>query len=184
MQKSQLTEAYDKYLWEKCGWSTFYKRVQRWIDVIEALKPVEKKKWHPEKVIKSRKFKDELDWYHQQEWEKCGKQRFYQRLYNWYTKEEAIKPLFWIHKSNKPINYKAGYVRQPKPIKKESLDYTEINIKYQKSEADIIKREYERMIEDLEFKWRNIDDPVEAKNIDEKLTKLKNEYEVFIKSNY
>jgi hypothetical protein len=40
------------------------------------------------------------------------------------------------------------------------------------------------MIEDMEYQYKIIDDPIEAKEINDKIEKLKNEYRTFCLINY
>lgn len=185
MRKSQLSEAYDKYLWPKCSKMTYLSRVQRWVNIIDALKPVVKKERHPKWTITTKKFQSEMEWYHNQEWPKANRTRYYQRLYQWWTKEDAILLNPPIHKFNKSYIKKDVYVRPKTPIIRRDIpDYYEIRVKYSKEEANVIRREYENMIETLEYKWRDVDDPMEAKNISQKIDKLKNELKIFCIINY
>lgn len=177
----RMWELYDKYLWEKCSKMTYYNRVRQWMDYIEALKPIDKtnSKW----VTRSKKYQDEMDWYYQYEWPKVNRQRFYQRMYRWYPKEEAIRVDFTPKKKKLPTLNKNLYIRSTVTKKKPKEDI-DIEIKYQRDEADVIKREYERMIDDLEYQWKATDDPIEAKEINDKIEKLKIELNEFCKINY
>lgn len=160
---------------------TYYHRICRWVNLLDALKPVTKESWHPDKIT-SKKFQEELEWYHDQKWEKTTKQRFYQRLYQGRSKEDAIKKEL-PKREKKPMTVKPWYIRQPKVEKKEPVDDW-IIIRYSKEESIIIRKEYAKMIEDLEYQWRATDDPNEAKVILDKLDKLKVEYDIFCKTNY
>jgi hypothetical protein len=40
------------------------------------------------------------------------------------------------------------------------------------------------MIDEIEYKWRACEDPIEAKSIYDKVDKLKNEYKTFCLINY
>lgn len=183
MDSKQIWEAYNKYLWEKCCKMTFYTRIKRWLWILEAIKPVKKEEWHPVERVVSKKYDEEMKRYNEYEWEKVSKQRFYQRMYRGYPKEEAIKIDFTPRKK-KPPKIPKNIRIYPVVLKKKVVVEEDIKIKYQKSEADIIKREYERMIEDMEYQYRISDDPIEAKEINDKIEKLKNEYKTFCLSNY
>jgi hypothetical protein len=104
-------------------------------------------------------------------------------MYRGYPKEEAIKIDFTPRKK-KPPKIPKNIRIYPVVSKKKVVAEEDIKIKYQKSEADIIKREYERMIEDMEYQYRITDDPIEAKEINDKIEKLKNEYKTFCLINY
>ena len=185
MKKTEIRDAYDKYLWEKCSRMTYFRRIKMGMNFIEALKPVKSEERHPKNKIKTDKFCKEMEWYYEQPWEKIWRSRFYQRLYQWYPKEEAIKIEFWVHKKGTTIVKKPAYVRPPVfTQRKISPDYEEIKIRYKKEEADIIRREYERMLDEIEYVWRWCDDPIEAKEINDKIEKLKNEYRTFCLINY
>jgi hypothetical protein len=104
-------------------------------------------------------------------------------MYRGYPKEEAIK-IDFTPKKKKPPKMPKNIRIHPVVSKKKVVVEEDIKIKYQKSEADIIKREYERMIEDMEYQYRITDDPIEAKEINDKIEKLKNEYKTFCLINY
>ena len=103
-------------------------------------------------------------------------------MYRGYPKEEAIKIDFTPRKKKPPKAVKTIHIYPTQ--KKKVVVEEDVKIKYQKSEADIIKREYERMIEDMEYQYRILDDPIEAKEINDKIEKLKNEYKTFCLINY
>lgn len=182
--RKELIDAYYKYLWEKCSISTYRNRIQKWWDFIEAVKPVEKGKWHRKWMVVSKRFPDEMDWYFQQECAKVNRSTYYQRLYRGYPKEEAIK--LNVEPKKKKVIVEAPkiwYIRKPKPQKKPEND-NDIRIRYSKEEWAVIRKEYERMIEELEYRWRASDDPIEAKSILAQLDMLKDEYNVFLIYNY
>lgn len=186
MKPSQKAELYKKYLWPKCSKSTFYERMKRWIEFTEAIKPVEYEVRYRPGKIKSRKFESELEWYKNYEWMKPSRARFYQRLYQWWSKEEAImlkvpkKHFFKEIKVNKN-----PYVKSKTPLLKkvDDSDKYEIRIRYSREEADVIRKEYINMIDDLEWKLHWIEDLQEAKEVNNRLEKLKKEYEIFRNSN-
>lgn len=61
---------------------------------------------------------------------------------------------------------------------------TWIDIKYSKEEADVFKKEYERMIRETEDARFETDDIDEARYLRNKLEELKAEYQLFISVNY
>ena len=179
MKKSQIKEMYDKYIWKKCSMSMYYKRIKLWIPPTEALKPIEKTI-----DVRSKKFGDEMIWYHEQPDPKPRKTTFYQRLFKWYTKEEAIKTDF-IKRERKPLNYNYKTYEPKHEIQKKQepkKDYVWIWIKYKQEEAEVIKKEYESMIYELESTI--VEDEEERKTIRERIDELKTEYENFISCNY
>lgn len=180
MKKSDIAQAYEKYLWPKCSRTTYYKNIRAWMNIIDALKPVPYEKRYP-KQYKSKRFMEELKWYSQQEWEKASRSRFYQRLYQWWSKEEAIQLNVPIHCRKVVWKSKQAYVRPITPVKKvENEDIKYIKVAYTKEEARIFSREYENMISDLHDKYNATDDMVEAREINERLEKLVKEYQTFL----
>lgn len=61
----------------------------------------------------------------------------------------------------------------------ENRDYRTINVRYKKEEAEVIKKEYERMIEDIEQKIL-YEDVSTAKELNKELEKMIAEYQRFI----
>lgn len=180
MKKSDIAQAYEKYLWPKCSRTTYYKNIRAWMNIIDALKPVPYEKRYP-KQYKSKRFIEELIWYSQQEWEKASRSRFYQRLYQWWSKEEAILLNVPIHCRKVVWKSKQAYVRPITPVKKvENEDVKYIKVAYTKEEARIFSREYENMISDLHDKYNATDDIIEAREINERLEKLVKEYQIFL----
>lgn len=180
MKKSDIAQAYEKYLWPKCSKTTYYKNIRAWMNIIDALKPVPHEKRYP-KQYKSKRFIEELIWYSKQEWKKASRSRFYQRLYQWWSKEEAILLNVPIHCKKVVWKSKQAYVRPITPIKKvENEDVKYIKVAYTKEEARIFSREYENMISDLHDKYNATDDIIEAREINEKLEKLVKEYQIFL----
>lgn len=148
---------------------------------IEALKPVPMEvRYKPGKIV-SKRFVEELAWYQQYEWEKTTRSRFYQRLYQWWSKEEAIKLVAPIHYSNKPAKFKAAYVRPITPTPKPAAnpDYKDIRVKYNAVEAKVFCKEYEQMINDLQNQYYETDDVIAAREINNRLEQLVKEYQTF-----
>ena len=181
MKKSEISQLYEKCLMPKCSRTTYYTRIKNWRDPIEALrKPYHSERYKPR--IKTTLFREEIERYNQQPSPKATKRRFYQRLYQWHTKEEAIKVEFWVHYKEKKKIAKACYQRPMKTpaIKQvENRDYRTINVRYKKEEAEVIKKEYERMIEDIEQKIL-YEDVSTAKELNKELEKMIAEYQRFI----
>lgn len=180
MKRSQIQIAYDRYLWEKCSRSTYYKRIRQWMSIDKAIKPINKEERHMKCWIRSDKFKDELEWYYKQDIPKVDRSKFYQRLYKWYSKEEAIKIDFVFTKNFSPRKDKQLYVRKSQVKADKEWDYNEIRIRYTPEEAQVFKKEYIRIIDELEWKWRITEDQIESKNIVKKIDSLKREYQIFI----
>lgn len=184
MRQSEIAQIYEKYLWEKCSRTKYYQNIKAWMLPFEALKPIPKEKRYQRKV-KSEKFKEELKRYNEYEWPKVNKARFYQRMYQWRNKEEAIKLDFWIHYTKKRNVKKEVYQRPKKtPIEKKAddPDKREIRITYSKEEAEVMKKTYEDMIEEVENQILYAD-VGEISKLNEKLNNLVQEYQTFISYN-
>lgn len=164
---------YNKYLWEKCWLSLFYRRIYQWMPLNEAIKPVKKK----EKDVRSKLFANELERYYKQPEPKPDKAKFYWRLFKWYTKEQAIQ-VELVYKKRKPTIKKNWLYIVPhtKPISPKQDNY-EIRITYSKEEADVIKKEYEMLINVLETTI--YEDELLAKENKIKIEWLKQEYLLF-----
>lgn len=186
MKQSEISMFYKKYQWPKCSRTQYYKKVARWIDLREAIKPIAREERYKKWRIKTKMYEDELKRYQQQKWPKAERWRFYQRLYKWRTKEEAIRlDISFRPSSNKVILKKTTpYVRKThESMKIESVN-TWIDIKYSKEEADVFKKQYERMIRETEDARFETDDIDEARYLRNKLEELKAEYQLFISVNY
>ena len=179
MKKSNIKQIYDKYLWEKCSMTLYYKRIKQWIEPFKALVPPPPK----EMEVRSKKYWDELERYKKQPQPKPPKQRFYWRLQKWYSKEEAIRihllPKNRKQKIQKDIYVKAYTVKEQQYKK----DYHEIKIAYHSEEAEIIRKEYERMIRDIENQVYESEDDYERKQLTKNLDDLVQEYSLFISYN-
>ena len=184
MKNSELAQAYEKYLWEKCSRTTFYERIRKWYDLISALKPVTHEERYT-REIKTKKFEEEMRWYDNVWGEKPDRMRYYQRLYQGWSKEEAIKVKPEKHYNFKFKKKKDVYVRKNTPIVKkvDDKDYYEIRIRYKKEEYEVIRKEYMRMIEELEIQGYNTEDVIEAREIYARLEKLRQEFGVFSMAN-
>lgn len=103
---------------------------------------------------------------------------FYDGVKHWRNREEAIK-----RQTRKYCNivYKPKQHAQTKSgIKSEC---TWIDIKYTEEEAEVFKQEYEKIINDLEKKYEECEEPQEANKIFEKMNKVKADYQIFLHHN-
>ena len=174
MAKLNIKQLYDRYLWEKCSRTLFYKRIYAWIPLEEAIKPLPKE----EKNVRSKLFSEELERYYKQPEPKPDKRKFYGRLFKWYSKEEAIKEdlILKVRKKKKPKQTPA-YIPTYTQIISPKKEHSEIRIKYKKEEAEIIKNTYEKIIDDLERTI--VEDEEEAKSLQTKIAEIKEEYFIF-----
>lgn len=115
---------------------------------------------------------------------KPNKQAFYGRLCCWYSKEDAI--LTW-EKWNE-IKRKNGVVVNAKPyiatysrFKEDDTiaEYSWVDITYSKEEARAFRREFNNVIEDLEWTIRQTEDKDCLRELNDKLELTKAELELF-----
>ena len=180
MKKSEIAQAYKKYLWPKCSRTTFYINIKMWMSILEAIKPIGHEQRYKKNRIRTKKFEQELKWYMEQEWEKATKNRFYQRLYQGWNKEDAIK--IWGVANHKMTEkkIKPSYQRPVVlPLQKNVKEDSYIRISYTTEEAKVFRREYENMINELQEKYSETDDVIEAREINNKLERIIKEYQVF-----
>lgn len=178
MKESEIAQAYKKYLWPKCSRTQFYLNIKKWMSILEAIKPIPHEQRYKRK-IKSKRFSEELERYYKQEWKKVDRWRFYQRLYQGRSKEEAIKK--WELQPHKNIIKKESkqlYQRPITPIYKKQEE-SDIRITYSTEEAKVFRREYERMINELQSKYDECEDITEAREIRQRLEKIRKEYLIF-----
>lgn len=171
MAKLNIKQLYDRYVWEKCWRSLFYRRMYQWMPLNEAIKPIKK-----ENDIRSKLFSEELERYYKQPEPKPDKAKFYGRLFKWYTKEEAIQEELTRRKRKKPKKTPA-YIPTYTQSTEYNKDHSEIKITYSKEEAEVIAKTYEDIIDDLERTI--VEDENEAKSLQTKIKDIKNEYFIF-----
>lgn len=179
MRKSQIKELYEKFLWTKCSLTLYYQRIKRWIDPIKALQPPEKREF----AVRSKLYAKELERYKKQPQPKPPRERFYWRIQKWRSKEQAIliQPPTRERKLKSPKElYVKAYTIKERRYKQ---DEHEIRITYHSDEAEVIKKEYERMIRETEDKRNMTDDIVEWSELRKKLDSLIKEYAIFISYN-
>ena len=182
MKESEISKYYKEFRWEKCSRNQYYKNIKKWMSREEAIKKVERKTkaWK----IYSKRFIEELLRYEKYEWQKPPRWRFYQRLYQWRSKEEAIKCEFSIHyKTYSREKKKKSLYKKNFQSSTTSSNNFWIDIKYSKEEADVFKSYYEKMINEVEIARFETDDVEEARALMNKLQELKAEYELFISVN-
>lgn len=184
--KERCISFYDSYEWEKVYFTTFYTRVRlnpEW-NMEELIKP-KIRIWARRKTsVFTWAYADEMArWFDQKE-PKASKQVFYGRIRIGYTKEQAI--LTWDKWQNvldkKSIKKKTWYKcytwsKQEEERKEEN--YTGIDITYSKDEARVFRKEYQKIIDDLEWELTMIEEKTAVKETNEKLELVKAELNAF-----
>ena len=190
-QKQQAYDFYNSFEWEKVTWPTFYQRVRLGWDETREEKIVvkQRKQYHKEKCAPKGKRAKEMTWYLEQPEPKASRSLFRNRL-NWgYPKEEAI--LIWEarikvkeeKKTTKTQEYKP-YI--PQRIVKKEPDESNfiIEITYPKEVAKVFRKEYQKMIDDIEWELTYTYEKTQIAELHEKLERLYKEKEIFNKYNH
>lgn len=175
---STIKDVYRNYLWEKCSLSVFYRRIREWLSPFEAVKK-------PAKVefgVRSKLYAEQLNRYKQQKEPKSSRNVFYARVQKWRPKEEAILIDPPKHERKKFVYRTTRVAYESKEQRVDPSD-SEIRITYHSDEAKVIADEYERLIETLEEQRNNTENPVEASNLRDRITKLNEEYKIFLSYN-
>ena len=175
---STIKDLYRNYLWEKCSLSVYYKRIRDWLSPFEAVKKPERKEFG----VRSKLYAEQLIRYKSQPQPKVSREIFYWRIQKWRKKEEAILLDPPTHERKKFVNRTVRVAYASKEQRVDPSD-SEIRITYHSDEAKVIADEYERLIETLEEQRNNTENPVEASNLRDRITKLNEEYKIFLSYN-
>ena len=184
--KDRCIKFYNEYEWEKVYFTTFYSRVRlnpEW-NMEDLIKPKTRGWTRKASGIFTGAYADEMRrWFLQPE-PKSNKQVFYGRIRLGYPKEQAI--LTWDRRQSileeKPIKKKTWYkcyTWTKQDAEREEEAYTWIDITYSKEEARVFRKEYQRIIDDLEWKLNMVDEKTLVKETNDKLELVKAELNVF-----
>lgn len=185
-QKQQAFDFYNSYEWDKITWPTFYQRVRNWWDESweEKIKVKVKNQYHRRERTPKGKWAIEMAWYNEQPEPKAAKTLFRNRLNSWYPKEEAI--LMWdawltIKEKKKPKRPQAVKSYVPKKVTPPKVDENDfkIEITYPKEVARVFRKEYVRMIEEIEWELTYTEEKTEVFAMNKKLERLKWELQIF-----
>lgn len=184
-QKQKAYDFYNSYKGEKVTWPTFYQRVRLWWDEPREERIKQKIKQSKDRRNAPRwKWAKELAWYETQLEPRASKCLFRNRLNGGYPKEEAILTgEEWLSvKREKKIYYpqvQKTYVPKPKVVKPvDERDY-KIEITYSKEVAQIFRKEYNKMIEQLEWELTYTEGKTQIVELNSKLEQLKKERNIF-----
>ena len=126
----------------------------------------------------------EMTWYNEQPEPKASKTLFRNRLNGWYKKEEAI--LLWdswtaVRKERQATHPQTAKTYVPKKIEQKQPDERDflIEVTYPKEVAKVFRKEYQRMIEELEWELTYVSEKTEVAELNSKLERLYKEKEVF-----
>lgn len=185
-QKQQAFDFYNSYQWDKVTRPTFYQRVRNFWDEPweEKIKVKVKNQYNRRDRTPRGKRAAEMIRYNQQPEPKAAKTLFRNRL-NWgYSKEEGI--LMWearmkVKESRKPKQQQQpkGYVPKktiPQPVDENNFL---IKVTYPKEVARIFRKEYVKMIEQIEWELTYTDEKTEIAEMNKKLDQLQKELMCF-----
>lgn len=185
-KKQRAYDFYNSFKWEKVSWPTFYYRVrldeeETWEEKIKAKL---KYQYHRRERTPKGKWATEMIRYSQQPEPKASKTLFRNRLNGGYPKEEAI--LIgdeWLKaKREKKIYYpqvQKTYIPKPKVVKPVDERDFKIEITLPKEEARVFRKEYMKMIEQLEWELTYTEEKTEVAWLNDKLTQLQKELMIF-----
>ena len=184
-QKQKAYEFYNSYEWTKVTWPTFYQKVRLWWDETweEKIKPKIKPRLDRRHVPKWKRAK-ELEWYNNQPEPKVSRCIFRNRLNSNYSKEDAIlmgDEWLGVKREKKIYHPDPSKVYVPKPMGLKPINENDfkIEITYPKEVAQVFRREYSRMIEQLERDLTYTDEKTQVAELNKKLEQLEKERDVF-----
>ena len=185
-KKQKAYEFYNSFKWDKVSWPTFYYRVRLWWEETweENIKTKLKNQYHRRDYTPKGKWAKEMTRYSEQPEPKASKNLFRNRLNGSYPKEEAIlMGDEWLRakEKRKPKQYQPPkpYVpvkTVPKPVDENDF---KINVTLSKEEAKVFRREYIKMIEQLEWELTYTDEKTEVAGLNNKLAQLQKELSIF-----
>lgn len=183
--KERCIEFYDKYQGRKVYFGTFYNRVRinpEW-DMEALIKPKERTGWRRANIAFTWAYADEMRWWFNQKEPKSNRQVFYGRVRAWYKKEEAIltgekwQKILSRKEVKRNVWYKPTYSRLETDTREET--YTWIDITYSKEEAKVFRKEFQRIIDNLEWSLTQMDEKTLVKETNDKLELVKAELSLF-----
>lgn len=183
-QKQKAYDFYNSYKWDKVTRPTFYYRVRLgWEEIWE--EKIKKKIGYTRRNTAPKwRRAIEMTWYNEQPEPKASKSLFRNRLSLWYSKEEAIlMGDAWFSARSKRVVKK---IQQPKAYvpkrtisKEPSEDDFLIKVTYPSEVAKVFRKEYQKMIEEIEWELTYTEEKTQIAELNSKLERLQKEREVF-----
>lgn len=185
-QKQQAYDFYNQYKWQKVTRPTFYQRVRLWGEESweEKIKVKIKNQYRRRDCTPKGKRANEVVWYNEQPEPKAAKTLFRNRL-NWgYPKEKAIligEEWLATRKERAIAHPLVSKPYIPKPIEKKNVNEGDfkIEITYPKEVARVFRKEYVKMIEDIEWELTYTDEKTQIAELNNKLVQLEKEKDIF-----
>ena len=190
-QKEKAYDFYNSFEWNKVSWPTFYYRVRSgWEENREDMIKVKlKTQYRRRNSTPKGKRAKEMTWYNEQPEPKASKNLFKNRLNSNYSKEDAI--LLWDawalakeKKKEKQPQVSKAYIPQKVFQKPQDDRDFKIEITYPKEVAQVFRKEYQRMIDDIEWELTYTEEKTQIAEMNEKLERLYKEKEIFNSYNH
>ena len=188
-KKDLCREFYDKWEWEKVGFLSFYQKVMLnpTTPLEELIKPSLQVPYKYTTKKYSGKYPELYEWYSKQENPQVKFPQFVARVRDGgYTYEQAILSgeewqKVMEEKAKTRVVVAKKYIPTYKKLveEKPNDDYFFIKIKYPKKEARVFVKEYEDLIEDLEWKARNVADKESRNKLEANIVRIRAELMVF-----
>ncbi len=190
-KKSELRKVYEAWEWsDKVAFKTFYLKTCQHpeLPLEERIIPQKAIPYKYNKYQYKWKHKDLWDWYCQQESPEIKFSQFVARVVDGkYPKEIAItnwteREKAKAEKAKTPKKRKVYWITTPKYIEEKPIeieDYFFIKIKYPEEVARVFIKEYESLIEELEWKAKDIYDKESRDKIEQQITKIHTELMLF-----
>ena len=179
--KDMCIPFYEQWEWPKVSFYTFYRRMNenKNMDMAQAILPDWRKK---QKFVWQ--YAKELEWWRNQPTPKANRQVFYGRIRLWYSKEEAMltgdkwkEAMAKKERGDTTKKYIPTYSRLTE--KKEEEKFNWIEITYSKEEAKFFRKEYMRMIEQLEWELTYTEEKTEVVGLNKRIAQLRAELMCF-----
>lgn len=183
-QKEKAYQFYNSYRWDKVYRPTFYQRVRLWWEEPREEKIKLKAKSQDRRRIPKGRRANEMIWYEKQPEPRASKYLFRNRLNGGYPKEKAIlMGESWLNaKREKRVTYsqvRKTYTPKPKAVKPIDERDFKIEITYPKDAAKVFRKEYSRMIEQVEWELTYAEEKTQIIELNKRLEQLKREKDIF-----
>ena len=185
-QKQQAYDFYNSYEWNKVTRPTFYQRVRLgWDESREdKIRVKVKTQYRRREYVPKGKRAEQMLRYETQPEPKATKSLFRNRLNGWYCQEEAIQVWDkWMairdaRKAKTPQPVKAYVPKRAKPEPVNESNF-KIEITYPKEVARVFRKEYVRMIEEIEWELTYTEEKTQVAQMNDKLRMLYEELKIF-----
>lgn len=185
-KKQKAYDFYNSYKWEKVSRPTFYYRVRSWWDDDREglIKTKLRNLYRRRDCTPKGKWANEIIWYNEQPEPKASKTLFRNRLNGGYPKEEAIligDKWTRAKEKRKPKQYHPPKPYVPVKTAPKVIDENDfkINVTLSKEEAKVFRKEYVKMIEQLEWELTYTEEKTEVVWLNNKITQLQKELAIF-----